>query len=912
MKKRLTITFLIIALALLLIACNAGSSTSGNSDVVMPSLSSIDVKCLTDTSLAPKDAPVCLTLVKSECEKITLILNFDNPSKLDIISFTINDVKYKKENFAEASTTSKIIIENYKIEQTSGDYKVIVKDVYYRTTTETKLVTGLTNNVKNFSINPTFKVTLDYSMGRVDEGRDVIQMVDNVFMEKIALPNEFMMDNTAENGYGQAGWLFSGWWTEKDGKGTQYSSKDDYTFYTDMTFYAYYERPFTYKIYGEEGSEYAVINGTTKKGESADTIIIPGTLEGVPVTEIGAYAFKNCKNGVDFTIPNSVEKIGKLAFANKTNISINLANVREICEGAFENCGNIKILEKGLPSSIKIIGARAFAYTQWEETKLYNYDSNQNGTFYNTLIIPATVEKLGNRAFEGSLFKKIWFIENSLIELDSEHKDGEDASEFEGEYVFANNSALKQFWSGAKYKGTTLEMTYDCVGITEIPSYAFYNCKNLNSDSTQSGAGVKFAEGLVSIREGAFASKSTQIAQGYYAGMDDFVKATFPSTLRYIGKEAFANANLSNGVDFTKCIDGVTLGAWCFSNTKFKEIIIPKVITFGDAPFWGNVWLESVYINNEDYIPTCKNATLGVATSNYVKYYVSDNLLGAYRQDSVWKSNYGDSILSSSNIITLQQIKFSFDILEEVTIGANTYNYVSLTHVFDHNEKNVVVPSEFYLNGRTHYVTEVGSYCMNENIVTITLPSTIKVINDSAFSGSKSLSTVNWNDLTSLEKIGEKAFANTSVTSFTSMSSLNEIGGQAFHNCDSLTSVTLINGSSMKVGISAFSNCDYLRTVILSNRVHNLGSYSFAHNLRLESVYMEHGSLPSYPSGDSIKQSPFTGDDNTIVYFNKESAYNAFKDAYRGVSETSGVKFGKCLWSNGVPDYATKTTVCEW
>ena len=903
MKKRLTITFLIIALALLLIACNAGSSTSGNSDVVMPTLSSIDVKCLTDTSLSPKDAPVCLTLVKNECEKITLVLNFDNSSKLDILSLTINDVKYKKEDFSEASTTSKIIIENYKIEQTSGEFKLVVKDVYYRTTTETKLITGLANNVKNFSINPTFKVTLDYAMGRIEEGRDVIQTVDNIFMEKIRLPNEFTMNSLEENGYGQAGWLFSGWWTEKDGRGTQYSSKDDYTFYTDMTFYAYYERPFTYKIYGEEGSEYAVINGTTKRGESADTIRIPDTLEGAPVTEIGAYAFKKCKNGVAFTIPNSVEKIGKGAFANKSNISINFANVREIGEGAFENCGSIKIAEKGLPSSIKIIGARAFAYTQWEETKLYNYNSNQNGTFYNTLIIPATVEKLGNRAFEGSLFKKIWFIENSLIEWDDEHKDGEDVSEFEGEYVFAKNENLTQFWSGAKYKGTTLEMTYDCTGIDTIPSYAFYNCKNLNSDATQSGAGVKLVEGLVEIRERAFASNSN---------MNKFTKVVFPSTLRYIGKEAFARANLSNGVDFTKCVDGVTLDAWCFSNTRFKEIIIPKVITFGDAPFWGNVWLESVYINNTDYVPTCKNVTMGVATSNYVKYYVSDNLLSAYRQDNAWKSNYGDSILSGSNIVTLEKIKFSFDVLEEKIVGDNAYNYVRLTHVFDHNEKTIAVPSEFYLNGRTHYVTEVGSFCINENIVTITLPSTIKVINDNAFTGSKSLATVNWGDLTSLEKIGENAFANTAVKSFTSTSSLKEISGKAFHNCDSLTSVTLIEGSSLSVGISAFSDCDYLRTIILSDNVHNLASYAFAHNVRLESVYMSHGNLPSYPPTDSIKQSPFTGDDNAIVYFNKESAYNTFRDTYRGVSETSGVKFGKCLWSNGEPDYTTKTTVCEW
>ena len=908
MRKKSLVVLGIVLIALMLVACNAGASNNGDKGPVMPTLSSIDVKCLSDPKLAPEDAPVCLTLVKDKCETIALILNFDNPSKLDILEFTINDVKYAKEKFAEESTTSKIIIEDYKIDQTSGDFSIKVKDVYYRTSTETKLVTGLKNNVKNFRINPTFKITLDYSMGRIDVGRDPIEIGDNVFMEKIALPGEFMMNNVASNGYGHAGWLFSGWWTEKGGKGTQYSNSDDYKFYTDMTFYAYYERPFTYKILGEEGSKYAVIDGTTKKGESASTILIPDTLDGVPVTEIGANAFERCKNKVSFTIPNSVEKIGKFAFANKKNISINLANVREIGESAFEGCDYINIAEKGLPSSLKVIGKRAFAHTQWEETKVYNYEGNVNGTFYNTLVIPATLEKLGNYAFSGSLFKKVWFMEGSLIEWDDEHKDGEDATEFEGEYAFAYNDALKQFWSGAKFKATTTEMTYDCNGIATIPRYAFYNCKNLDSDSSKSGAGVKLLEGLVVIREGAFASRASDVS----SGMNYFTRVVFPSTVRYIGKEAFINASLVNGVDFSKCVNGVTLDAWCFSNTKFKEIEIPKVLTYGDAPFWGNVWLESVYINNTDYIPTCKEVTVGTATSRYVKYYVSDNLLHKYRSDFTWATEYGDSILSSSNIITLTDIKFSFDVVGSETIGSNEYNYVNLTHVFDHSKTNITVPSEFYTNGRTHYVTQIGSFCMNEKVTTINLPSTIKVINDNAFVGTESLTSVNWSDLTSLEKIGERAFMSTSIVSFTSTSSLREIGGQAFHNCNSLTKVALIEASNMKVGISAFSDCDYLRTVTLSHNVLNLGSYAFANNVRLESIYMEHGNLPTYPVGDSVKQSPFINDDKAIVYFNRESAYNTFKDTYQGVSDSSGVKFGKCLWVDGEPDLTTKTTDCTW
>jgi len=48
--------------------------------------------------------------------------------------------------------------------------------------------------------------------------------------------------------------------------------------------------------------------------DSVSAVTIPGTINGLPVTEIGGYAFFNCRSLTNVTIPNSVTKIGDSAF----------------------------------------------------------------------------------------------------------------------------------------------------------------------------------------------------------------------------------------------------------------------------------------------------------------------------------------------------------------------------------------------------------------------------------------------------------------------------------------------------------------------------------------------------------------------------------------------------------------------
>ena len=151
---------------------------------------------------------------------------------------------------------------------------------------------------------------------------------------------------------------------------------------------------------------------TGYRGEGGD-VVIPGRLDGYPVTTItaGAFsnqhyitsvtfppsltsiangtgtngAFYNCSNLSKIVFNNSIAVIGNYAFGNcpkLTEVSFG-DNILSIGNNAFQNCGSLSTLK--LPGTVTSIGNNAF----------------QNCVSLTSLKLPGTVTSIGNSAFQG-------------------------------------------------------------------------------------------------------------------------------------------------------------------------------------------------------------------------------------------------------------------------------------------------------------------------------------------------------------------------------------------------------------------------------------------------------------------------------------------------------------------------------
>jgi hypothetical protein len=98
----------------------------------------------------------------------------------------------------------------------------------------------------------------------------------------------------------------------------------------------------------------------TKYQGPGGNVLIPSTINGLPVTAIGEKAFMGNGMGA-VTIPTSITQIGARAFANCTNLfAINsFGGVKSIDAGTFSNCTRLSSLV--IPNGVTNLGAGAFA-----------------------------------------------------------------------------------------------------------------------------------------------------------------------------------------------------------------------------------------------------------------------------------------------------------------------------------------------------------------------------------------------------------------------------------------------------------------------------------------------------------------------------------------------------------------------
>jgi hypothetical protein len=305
------------------------------------------------------------------------------------------------------------------------------------------------------------------------------------------------------------------------------------------------------------------------------TVIIPGTINGLPVTSIGSDAFENKATLISVTIPSSVTNIGVAAFAycsSLTSVTIP-GSVASISDYAFNSCGSLNSVLFG--AGVTNIGNFAFTF-----------DSSLTG-----LIFPNGVTSIGSNAFEYCTGLTSITIPDSVTSLE--------------DFAFGSCGGLNNvvLGNGVNNIGnfaftfcTNLTSITIPENVTSIGISAFRSCSNLASVTIDCGNIGDYAFGYCgSLSNVVIGSSVTNIGNFAFTFCNSLTDLTIPNSVTIIEDSAFYScANLAN-----LTIGGGNIGDYAFGacGSLSSVVISSGVQNVGVGAFADCSSLPSVMIS---------------------------------------------------------------------------------------------------------------------------------------------------------------------------------------------------------------------------------------------------------------------------------------------------------------------------
>ena len=606
-----------------------------------------------------------------------------------------------------------------------------------------------------------------------------------------------------------------------------------------------------------EGDFRFFINGnnaivTDYMGEETGTLIVPDTLGGKPVTEIGHLGMVSCPAEY-IKLPDSIEKIGVYAFQHCRNmkeleyntekdisfgakafndcdgletITFN-KNIKEIPDAFFKNCESLTTV---IAPGVTEIGDEAFLYCTALENVQFSDELHTIGKYSfdlceNLKTIGVSGEKitsLGTGAFARTM-------------IDS--------------FVFSDE--LTEIPEGC-FEETPLTNIIIPEGVTVIGTNAFRNCKNLESVvlsdnlKTIAKSAFRYCESLNSIdfpkslvKIGAYAFEMCENLSG---------EIRLEKNLVYIGKQAFGSTNLtylyynipnltpnSGGLTYTEAFQNM-------GNGGFKNITIGndvKVLT--DSVFEEQNAVETIVIpDSVEIIGTnaFKNCT------SLKNLTVSDSVteigIGAFEgcasltEFTVPKNVkiLGKDVFK--NCSSLRRLTIS-DSVTEIGVGAFE-GCTSLTEFTVPKSVKILgknaIPktvTTVYFNAENCELYYPDNECIppfaESSIEKVVIGDTVKRIPDYFFSNLDYEESLVIPD--SVTEIGKFAFENSSIENIVLPKNLVSIEEGTFSGSNIELSENSLPGSLRMIGKSAFQNCDSLTELYIPDSVLDIDESAF-------------------------------------------------------------------------------------
>lgn len=303
-------------------------------------------------------------------------------------------------------------------------------------------------------------------------------------------------------------------------------------------------------------SEFIIENGILRIYRGNEEVVaIPDG-----VTEIGEYAFFDCRSLTSVTIPASVKSIGRKVFEYCVSLKkINITDISAWCEIDFAKYENFPlgythdlylndelVTELVIPDGVTNIKKYAFNFC----------------TSLKSVTIPASVKSIERYAFDGcSSLEKVYITDiSSWCEIEFENYSSNPLN-------YATNLYLNDELI------TELVIPY---GVTNIKNYTFCNCQSLTS--------VILPDSVTRIEAESFRDCSS------------LESIAIPNSVVSIGTRAFYWCSSLATIIFSNSV--TTIGVEAFSNCEsLKSITIPNSVTnIGGGAFEGCKSLKSITI----------------------------------------------------------------------------------------------------------------------------------------------------------------------------------------------------------------------------------------------------------------------------------------------------------------------------
>ena len=512
----------------------------------------------------------------------------------------------------------------------------------------------------------------------------------------------------------------------------------------EMTFQVYeYDESKCY-VYGYEDYSAGKIIPAIAKSHF-DKVTIPSEVKGKKVASSSSYAFYNCCFD-ELIVPGSMVSFDGCMY----NYSLKSVKFEEGLEGvsgeAFLYCVELNTVD--LPSTVTTIGENAFqncSNLSWlivrnpQPPVCYSYVSNGKAT----LFVPAGCVEVYKNAPYWKNFKEIREIGSN-----TQYVDGQ---------TFIENTK------------EGVSVTYKVLSATEMTCEVADN-RGLTAEKITIPAKVN---GFSVMRVGDLAFTSNTNLQVVTFDED--------SQLEYIGK-------------------------WAFSGSSLKEFLMPKgVKEMGEAPFKSCDELETFrfssalasipngfFANNKSLKTVTWTSNPTIKSIPYRAFANCESLETIEIPASV--TSIGESAFAScsslksitlpANLTSIDYEAFAWSGLTEVTLPDNLKTLGGYVFYYCKDLKTLNMG-----NGLTEWDGSNINGC--DAIESIQCSDGLTKIDKEAFSKKSKLRSFTFGPNSKLEEIGERAFAESGLTSFVMPNSVKTIGESAFWWCWLLEDITL-------------------------------------------------------------------------------------------------------------------------